>query len=75
MLTLEEMAQRLNLCSCSVKHWHDLGLLRAHCYNDRGECLYELPGPNLPRKGAWGLRKNRADEVPSNLAEAVQYEA
>lgn len=59
MLTLAEMAQRLNLCSCSVKDWRDLGLLRAHRYNDRNECLYELPGPDLPRKGAWGLRKDR----------------
>jgi hypothetical protein len=39
------------------------------------ECLYELPGPNLPRKGAWGLRKHQAGDVPSNRAEAVQYEA
>jgi hypothetical protein len=70
MLTLEEMAQRLNLCSCSVKDWRDLGWLQAHRYNDRGECLYELPGSDLPRKGAWGLRKYRATEVPSNRAEA-----
>jgi DNA invertase Pin-like site-specific DNA recombinase len=75
MLTLEEMAQRLNLCSCSVKDWRDLGWLRAHRYNDRGECLYELPGSDLPKKGAWGLRKYRAVEVSSNRAEAVQYEA
>ena len=75
MLTLEEMAQRLNLCSCSVKDWRDLGWLRAHRYNDRGECLYELPGSDLPKKGAWGLRKYRAAEVSSNRAEAVQYEA
>lgn len=76
MLTLAEMAQRLNLCSCSVKDWRDLGWLRAHRYNDRGECLYELPGLDLPRKGAWGLRKYRADvEVSSNRAEGVQCEA
>jgi hypothetical protein len=75
MLTLMEMAQRLNLCSCTVKDWRDLGLLRAHRYNDRGECLYELPDPNLPRKGAWGLRKHRESEVSSNRADGVQYEA
>jgi hypothetical protein len=75
MLTLKEMSQRLNLCSCSVKDWRDLGWLRAHRYNDRGECLYELPGSDLPKKGAWGLRKYRAAEVSLNRAEAVQYEA
>jgi hypothetical protein len=75
VLTLVEMAQRLNLCSRTVKDWRDLGLLRAHRYNDRGECLYELPGPDLPRKGVWGLRKYRAGEVSSNRAEGVQYEA
>ena len=57
MLTLEEMAQRLNLCSYSVKDWRDLGLLQGHRYNDRGECLYELPGPTLPKKGAWRIKK------------------
>jgi hypothetical protein len=59
----------------TVKDWRDLGLLRAHRYNDRGECLYEQPGPDLPRKGVWGLRKYRAGEVSSNRAEGVQYEA
>ena len=75
MLTLTEMAQRLNSCSDTVKDWRDLGLLRAHRYNDRGECLYELPDPALPRKGAWGIRKCRAGEVSSNRAEGVQCEA
>lgn len=75
MPTLMEMPQRLNSCSNTVKDWRDLGLLRAHRYNDRGECLYELPDPDLPRKGAWGLRKCRAGEVSSNRAEGVQCEA
>ena len=75
MLTLQEMAQRLNLCSTTVRDWRDRGLLRAKRYNDRGECLYELPGPDIPRKGARGLSKNRVGEVLPNRAEAVQYEA
>lgn len=75
MLTLTEMAQRLKLCSSTVKDWRDLGWLRAHRYNDRGECLYELPDSDLPKKGSWGIRKHRMSEVPPNRSEGVQYEA
>jgi hypothetical protein len=32
----------------TIKVWRDAGLLIAHRYNDRGECLYEQPGPDAP---------------------------
>jgi hypothetical protein len=75
MLTLMEMAYRLGLCSCTVKSWRDQGLLQAHRYNDKGECLYQLPGPSLPRKGAWKRRSLPIPEVHSNRTEGVQHEA
>jgi hypothetical protein len=73
MLTLAEMTQRLSLCSCTVKDWRDLGWLCAHRYNDRGECLYEPPDANLPRKGAWGIRTPRTEQslLESNRRSAV----
>jgi DNA invertase Pin-like site-specific DNA recombinase len=51
-LTAEEVAGRLGICVQSVKEWRDRGLLRAHRYNDKGECLYEAPAADLPRKCA-----------------------
>lgn len=51
-LTLIEIAQRLGVSTCTVKTWRQLGLLRSHAYNDKPECLYELPPPGeaLPTK-------------------------
>ena len=72
MLTLEEIAEALNICTKTVKEWRRDGLLRAHVYNDKGECLYEHPGENAPRKHKW--RKHPA-KVVSNENEEVQCEA
>ena len=35
------------------KNGRDRGLLCAHALTTRGECLFELPPQDLPRKGAW----------------------
>jgi DNA invertase Pin-like site-specific DNA recombinase len=50
MLTLDEMAERLHMCTEQVKIWRAAGLLRAHLWNDKNEYLYEDPGPNPPQK-------------------------
>jgi len=50
LLTLKELAQHLKICTKTVQVWRDHGLLRAHTYSDKGECLYEPPGPNPPQK-------------------------
>jgi DNA invertase Pin-like site-specific DNA recombinase len=76
MMTLEEIAQSLDICSWTVKNWRNQGRLQAHRYNDKGECLYEPPGAGLPKKGA--RKRNMAlarTEEPSNLTEEVQCEA
>ena len=50
LLTLDEMATRLRVTPSTVKIWRDHGLLRAHRYNDKNECLYERPGRKAPTK-------------------------
>ena len=50
LLTMDEIAQQLGVVCCVVKDWRDRGLLLAHVYNDRGQCLYEPPATDLPRK-------------------------
>jgi hypothetical protein len=49
-LTQEEMADRLRITPDTVRTWARHGLLRAHPYTDRGQCLYEPPGEYPPRK-------------------------
>ncbi len=50
LLTLNEMAECLGIAPSVVKDWRDKGLLRAHRYNDKDQCLYEAPPDNLPGK-------------------------
>jgi DNA-binding CsgD family transcriptional regulator len=77
MLTLEEIAQQLGVGTASVKVWRRHGLLRAHAYNDKSECLYEPPGDKVPIKYKWkGLSSRKAKEkVVSQTTDEVQYEA
>jgi len=49
-LTQEEMAERLGITPPTVRTWARYGLLRAHPYTDRHQCLYEPPGAHPPRK-------------------------
>jgi DNA invertase Pin-like site-specific DNA recombinase len=52
LATMQEIAIKLDVLPCTVKKWRNQGLLRAHRYNDKGECLYESPDVLLPRKFA-----------------------
>jgi hypothetical protein len=72
MLTLEEIAEALDICTKTVKEWRRDGLLRAHVYNDKGGCLYEHPGANAPKKFEW---RKRSARVVSNEKQEVQCEA
>jgi hypothetical protein len=49
-LTQEEIAERLGITPDTVRTWARHGLLRAHPYTDRGQCLYEPPGEHPPMK-------------------------
>jgi hypothetical protein len=50
LLTMNEIARRLGIASSVVKDWRNKGLLVAHRYNDKGECVYEPPRDDLPGK-------------------------
>jgi DNA invertase Pin-like site-specific DNA recombinase len=49
LLTLNEIARRLNVHPRTVKTWRDAGLLTGRFANDKGEYMYHLPPPDLPR--------------------------
>ena len=58
MLTVEEIAAALGICPQRVTIWARHGLIRAHPYNDKNDCLYEPPGAHPPRK-AQGVKLSR----------------
>jgi DNA invertase Pin-like site-specific DNA recombinase len=58
MLTVDEIAAALGICSQRVTIWARHRLIRAHPYNDKNYCLYEPPGTHPPRK-AQGVRLSR----------------
>ena len=77
MLTLEETAERLDICTSQVKLWRAAGLLRGHRCNDKNEYLYENPGPHPPRK-ARGVRLSKRRPQLENVSHRpaeVQCEA
>src|SRR6266498_1113868 len=53
LLSLAEIARRLAIHPNTVKKWRNDGLLTGRLANDKGEYLYQLPGPDLvrPRTG------------------------
>lgn len=76
LLTVKEMAQLLVVSEGTVKTWKNHGMLTAHAYNDRGQCLYEHPGDNPPSKmqGAKLIHRMRSHTLQSDHANEVQYE-
>jgi len=77
MLTVGEMAERLDICTSQVRVWRAAGLLRAHLFNEKNEYLYEDPGPHPPQKGK-GVRLSKrclVNENPSHHPSEVQCEA
>jgi hypothetical protein len=72
LLTKAEVARMLGVTPGTVAIWLRQGLLPAHAYNERNECLYEKPGGNAPvkheklvtkRARLFGSASDRADEV------------
>ena len=76
MLTLQEMANTLQVTPTTVKIWLRRGLLRDHAYSDKHESLYDPPGEDAPRKTPGAkLSLRRLDATPlSDRAKEVQYE-
>ena len=50
LLTQAEIAERLDVAPATIKNWRRAGLLVAHRYDDKGQCLFEPPGPDAPKK-------------------------
>ena len=75
LLTMEEIARRLGVVSCVVKDWRNKGLLVAHRYNDKGQCLYELPPDGLPGKFKRKQSYLAAKSIRLDSDNGVQYEA
>ena len=49
LLTIDEIAERLDVHPSTIKAWHHAGLLISHKANDKNERLYEPPTPGDPR--------------------------
>jgi len=49
MLTMKEIAERLGVCTLTIKNWRVAGLLIGHLFRGINEYLYELPGTDAPR--------------------------
>lgn len=60
LLTLEELAEALDVSTSTVKLWRRQGLLRSEPYNDKGQRLYEPPGKDAPVKGKWKRRRTQS---------------
>lgn len=73
LLTLDETANLLEVCSTTVKIWHRHGLLKGHIYNDKHECLFEAPGADKPFKwlGRKLIKRNPHAEFISDHAKEV----
>jgi DNA invertase Pin-like site-specific DNA recombinase len=76
MLTLDEIAARLHVSAGTVKVWGRHGLLSRHVCNNKGECLYEPPGPHAPIKmQGRPLSERRVHNLLSDQTNEVQCEA
>ena len=67
LLTLPEMAGRLAVSTSTVKDWHHAGIVSGQCYNDKGQVLYDPPGPNppAPRHGLPRLTDRQPAQTPA----------
>jgi DNA invertase Pin-like site-specific DNA recombinase len=77
MLTQAEIAGQLGIYPTTVQKWRRAGLLKAHAYNDKNECLYEQLEEDRPIKQQ-GLRladPRRFASVLPDRTDKVQHEA
>jgi len=54
MLTGDELAKQLGVCTTTIHHWGRAGLLGRHLYGNNHRCLYEPVGNVVVTKGAGG---------------------
>ena len=48
LIPLSQMAQLLGVSTATVKDWYHAGIVSGQRHNDKGEVLYDPPGPNPP---------------------------
>lgn len=48
LIPLTQMADALGVSTDTVKIWYHAGIVSGQRYNDKGEVLYDPPGPNPP---------------------------
>jgi len=48
LIPLAQMAALLGVSTGTVKIWYHAGIVSGQRYNDKGEVLYDPPGPNPP---------------------------
>jgi DNA invertase Pin-like site-specific DNA recombinase len=77
LLTLSELAGRLEICTKTVQAWQRAGLVRAQVYNDKNECLYEILDGDRPVKhqGRKLSERRRFPEVFPDGTHEVQDES
>ena len=77
LLSVAEMATLLDVSTSTVKKWRQHGLLRAHPYNDKNECLYEPPDDDPPTKqqGRKLSKRRSSNEFASYRPPRVQCAA
>ena len=75
MLSLDEIAEQLSVTPGTIKMWRGHGMLRAHVYNDKKECLYEPVNGSGPAKsqGQKLSERRRFSEIPPNRTNEVQH--
>ena len=50
LIPLSQMAGQLGVSAGTVKIWYHAGIVSGQRYNDKGEVLYNPPGPNPPAR-------------------------
>ena len=76
LLTVSEMADRLDVTAGTINRWRRTGLLRGHVVNGRTECLYEMPdNPSVRKRRKRKTAKSPNLEKGSERTNEVQYEA
>jgi hypothetical protein len=78
MISRHRLAQILRVHHQTIRHWTNLGILKAVPSNEKGENYYELPEPAIAKKllklKSQGRSKEFIETITQRLKE-VQYEA
>jgi hypothetical protein len=78
LLTLCEIATKLNISTKTVREWAEAGIIKTYRFNDRNSCLYEFDGEtlisNLHESGQKGRRNQAFVAKVNERINEVQYE-